>query len=212
MQNAKCKRLHMVYFRKQFTSFLIFLLFVIPFSGCDVARQAQQVTSLASCEFRIRSVENVNLAGVELQYIRSVSDLAISDVARILAGFTSPVFPLSLQLDLEGRNPNPREAGLNKLEWILYVDDVLMTSGILDKPVTIPAMSASVIPVEIGLDLKQVLSGKSANAMLNFCMNMAGVGNTPTRFKIKLKPTVIIAGAALTYPGYITVKTEYVSK
>jgi hypothetical protein len=60
--------------------------------------------------------------------------------------------------------------------------------------------------------LKQVLSGKSANAMLNFCMNLAGVGNTPTRFKIKLKPTIIIAGTALTYPGYITVNTEYVSK
>ena len=87
-----------------------------------------------------------------------------------------------------------------------------MTSGILDKPVTIPALSSSIIPVEIGLDLKQVLSGKSANAMLNFCMNLAGVGNTPTRFKIKLKPTVIIAGAALTYPGYITVKTDYTSK
>jgi hypothetical protein len=191
---------------------MLFFLFFLPFTGCDVARQAQQVTNLASCDFRIQSVENVNLSGVELQNINSVSDLNISDVALILAGFASPTFPLSLQLNIEGRNPNSKDAGLNRLEWILFIDDIQMTSGILDKPVTIPASGAAIIPVAVGLDLKQVLSGKSSAAMLNFCMNLTGVGNTPTRFKIKLKPTVIIAGTALTYPGYITVKTEYVSK
>jgi len=190
----------------------LFFLFFLLFEGCDVARQAQQVTNLVSCDFRIQSVEKINLAGVELQNINSVNDLNISDVALILAGFASPAFPLSLQLNLEGRNPNAKEAGLNKLEWMLFIDDIQMTSGILDKPVTIPALSTSIIPVEVGLDLKQVLSGKSSIAMLNFCLNLAGVGNTPTRFKIKLKPTVIIAGATLTYPGYITVITEYLSK
>jgi hypothetical protein len=212
MQNAKCKKTTMTYLRKQIIPFAVFMFLVLLFTGCDVARQAQQVTNLASCDFRIQSVEKVNLAGVELQNINSVNDMNFSDVALILAGFASPAFQLSLQLNLEGRNPNAKDAGLNKLEWMLFIDDFQMTSGILDKPVIIPALSTSIIPVEVGLDLKQVLSGKSANAMLNFCMNLAGVGNTPTRFKIKLKPTVIIAGAELTYPGYITVKTEYVSK
>jgi hypothetical protein len=48
--------------------------------------------------------------------------------------------------------------------------------------------------------------------MINFCMNLTGVGNTPTRFKIKLKPTILVGGNALRYPGYITVNTTYVSK
>jgi hypothetical protein len=202
----------MSYLCKPIVTVALLLFFVFPFSGCKVTRQAQQVSNLASCEFRILSVENVNLAGIELQHIHSVNDLGISDVARILAGFTSPTFPLSLQLNLEGRNPNANEAGLNRLEWILFIDDIQMTSGILDKPFLIPAMSVSGIPVEVGLDLKQVLSGKSADAILNFCMNLNGVGNTPTRFKIKLKPTVIVAGTALTYPGYITVNTTFSSR
>ena len=190
----------------------LYLLLVIPITGCDVARQAQQVSNLASCEFRIVSVGHINLAGVAFDRITSISDLGMGDVALILAGFTSPTFPLSLQLNLEGRNPNAREAGLNRLEWILFIDDIQMTSGILDQPLIIPPLGTANIPVEVGLDLKQVLSGKSATAMLNFCMNLAGVGNTPTRFKIKLKPTVIIAGTAITYPGFITVKTDYTSK
>jgi hypothetical protein len=202
----------MSFFRKLIIPFSLLFLLALSFSGCGVARQAQQASNLASCDFRIASVEHVNLAGVELQRIRSVSDLGIGDVARILAGFASPVFPLSLQLNLEGRNPNLKEAGLNRLEWILFIDDIQMTSGLLDQPFMIPPMSSLMIPVEVGLDLKQALSGNSANAMLNFCMNLAGTGNTPTRFKIKLKPTVIIAGAAVTYPGYITVNTTYGAK
>ena len=202
----------LTYLQKPIIPFMILLLMVLPFTGCDVSRQAQQVSNLASCDFRIRSVENINLAGIELQYIKSVSDLGMADVARILAGFTSPTFPLSMRLNIEGRNPNAKEAGLNRLEWILFIDEVQMTSGVVDKPFSIPAMGSSNIPVEIGIDLKQVLSGKSAMAMLNFCMNLTGVGNTPTRFKIKLKPTVIIGGRALTYPGFITVNTTYTSK
>jgi hypothetical protein len=192
--------------------FLLLLLITLPFSGCDVARQAKQASNLASCDFRLLSVERVNLAGVELQYIKSVNELGMTDMARILSGFASPTCPLSMQVNLQGHNPNATEAGLNRLEWILFVDDIQMTSGILDKPFTIPAKGSSVIPVEVGLDLKQALSGQSANAMLNFCMNLAGAGNTPTRFKIKLKPTILVAGAALKYPGYITVNTTYSGK
>lgn len=190
----------------------VLLVLIIPFSGCNVARQAQQASNLANCDFRIQSVDNIILAGVELQTIHSVSDLGIADVGRILAGFTSPTFPLSLQLNLEGRNPNTKQAGLNRLEWILFIDDIQVVSGIIDKSFTIQPLSSAVIPVETAIDLKQILSGESAKAMLNFCMNLAGAGNTPTRFKIKLKPTVIIAGSALTYPGFITVRTDYVSK
>jgi hypothetical protein len=191
---------------------LLCAVLVFTFTRCDVARQARMASNLANCDFRINSVDHVVLAGVELQNIRSVSDLGISDVALILGGFTSPVFPLSLQLNIEGRNPNPKEAGINKLEWILFIDDIQMTSGIVDQPFIIAPNSTSAIAVQVGLDLKQVLSGKSANAMLNFCMNLTGVGDKPTRFKIKLKPTILVGGTALRYPGYITVNTTYASK
>lgn len=181
-------------------------------SSCDMAKQAQRVTTLAKCDFRIVSVENINVAGVGFQHVKSLTDLGIGDMGKLLAGFAAPVYPLSLTLNIGGRNPNDREAGLNRLEWILFIDDIEMAAGILDKPFTIPPESSAIIPVDIGLDLKKVLSGKSAQATLNFCMNLAGVGNTPTRFRIKLKPTIFIGKTPLTYPGYITVSTEYSSK
>jgi len=188
------------------------LVLLTVISSCDVTKQARKATTLANCNFRIVSVEHISLAGIDFQQVKSVTDLSISDMGKLLAGFAAPVFPLSLTLNIEGRNPNDREAGLNRLDWILFIDDIEMAAGILDKPFTIPPKGSSVIPVDIGLDLKKALSGKSAQATLNFCMNLAGVGDTPTRFRIKLKPTVFVGNRLLTYPGYITVRTEYFSK
>lgn len=194
----------------KFMGFFLFIALFLPFHACDVAKQAQQSFLLAKCDFRIRSVENVNIAGVMVQNIESVSDLGFADMAKIMAALTSPVVPLSLQLNLEGRNPNDKPAGLNRLEWILFIDDVQMTTGILERPFTIPANNGTaIIPVQIGLDLKQVLTGKSAEAILRFVLNLAGAGGEPTRFKIKLKPSILIGGSPIAYPGYITVKTAY---
>jgi hypothetical protein len=195
--------------RNYFAMALLMISLLIPVAGCDVVHQAQHVSNLVNCDFRIRTVENINLAGVALQNIRSVNDLSMGDVARIMAGFTSPIFPLSLQVNLEGRNPNSGAAGLNRIDWILLIDDIQMTSGIVEKSFTIPPGGSTVIPVDVGIDLKKVLSGKSATAMLNFCLNLAGIGGSPTRFKIKLKPTVVIGGNVLQYPGYITINTSY---
>ena len=185
------------------------ILLISAIQGCDVVRQARQASALAKCDFKINAVTEVSLAGVELVNIKSVSDLNIGDMARLMSGLTSPVFPLDLQLIIEGHNPNDKEAGLNRLEWILFIDEIQMTSGIIEQPFVIPPKSNLNIPVAVTVDIKQVLTGKSANAMLNFCMNLAGVGKKPTRFKIKLKPTVVIAGEPIKYPGFITVNTEY---
>jgi hypothetical protein len=200
------------YLKKLFIPLLFAGLLLLPFTGCEVTRQARLASNLANCEFRILSVENVIMGGVSLQNIKSVKDLSFSDVALLMAGLTSPVFPLSLQLNLEGRNPNTTAAGLNHLDWILFIDDNQMASGMLDKPFSIPPKGTTLVPVQIGLDLKPFLSGKSAETILNFGMNLAGMGNAPTRLKIKLKPTIIVGGTVLRYPGYITVNTTYISR
>jgi len=181
--------------------------------GCGISPQIQQVYNLTKCDFQIRSVENLNLAGVTIQNIKSVSDLDVVDYGRLMAAILGPSFPLSLQLNLQGRNPNTQSAGLNKIEWILYIDEIQMTSGSLDQAFTIPPnQGTAIIPIQISVDLKKVLSGKSAGALINFGMNLTGNGGKPTRFMIKVKPTILIGSKPLTYPGYITVRTEYCSK
>ncbi len=79
-------------------------------SGCSVGRQARQAANLADCDFRIRSVEQVNIGGVSFQHVKSITDLGFADAAMLMAGLANPTLPLSLRLNLEGRNPTAEEA------------------------------------------------------------------------------------------------------
>jgi hypothetical protein len=155
-------------------------------------------------------VENVNLAGVNVQNINNLSQLNWTDAQKLMKAVASNTFPLSFQLNLEGRNPNTAAAGLNRLEYELFIDDIQMTTGILNQSFTIPPNNGNaVIPINMNIDLKKVLSGKSLDAMVNFGLNLAGSGGKPTRIMIKLKPSILVNGKLLAYPGFITVRTEY---
>jgi len=126
-----------------------------------------------------------------------------------MGALTQPELPLSLQLNIEVKNPNPAPAGINSLDYIVIIDDIQMLQGSYTQPITVPASSSAVIPVQLNVDLKQALKGKSMDAILNFGFNLAGVGQKPTRFKLKLKPSILVGSTVLAYPAYITVKTEY---
>ena len=189
------------------------ILVILAADSCTVVEQAQQAANLANCDFRIRSVENITLGGVNVQNIRSVSDLTMTDLAKLTAALTKPGVPLNMRLNIEGRNPNAASAGLNKLDYILLIDDIEMTRGILDQAFVIPPNNGStVIPLQLTFDLKKVLTGKSLDAVMNFGLNLAGVGNKPTRIKVKLKPTILVGAVQLQYPGYLTVGTEFSSQ
>lgn len=192
---------------------LVSATFILVFASCDVVNQVSQMSNLAKCDFRLESVQQLNLAGVNVQNVQEISDLSMFDAGKLALAATSQQFPLDLTLNVEARNPNPAAAGMTKIDWILLIDDIEMTRGILDRQVTIPGNNGTaIIPMQMHVDLKKALSGKSADAVINFGLNLAGTGNKPTRFTVQLKPSITVNGFPITYPGYLNVHAEYGSK
>ncbi|MCX6281961.1 MAG: LEA type 2 family protein [Bacteroidetes bacterium] len=188
---------------------LVILCFLLSAASCDVTQQTKTAMNLANCEFRLISAEKINIAGIAVDSYASVKDLGVADFAMIMGALTQPELPLSMQLNIEVKNPNPAPAGINSLDYIIFIDDIQMLQGSYMKPVSVPANSSALIPVQLDTDLKQALKGKSMDAILNFGFNLAGVSHAATRFKVKLKPSILVGSTTLSYPGYITVKTEY---
>ena len=123
-------------------------LLAMLMQSCEVTQQAQQMYNLVNCDFRLQSVNNVTLAGVYVQNYHSLQDVTLADIAKLTAALTKPTFPLAFQLNLEGRNPNATAAGLNRFEYILFIDDIQMTQGTVANPVTIPPNNGiAVIPI-----------------------------------------------------------------
>lgn len=185
------------------------LLFVLlAFASCDVVKQVQQVTNFARCDFKLNNVQDIRLAGISVQNIKSASDLNIGDGARLALALTSGTLPLTFNLNVGVHNPNAQTAGLTRLDWILLIDDIEMVSGFNEEPISIPEMGSTVIPLRMNIDLRKALSGKSGEAMMNFAFNLAGDHGVPTRIKLKAKPTILVGNHPVSYPGYITIMSE----
>ena len=199
--------------KKSFFRFALIALVTVTIAllqGCDVVQQAQQAVNLTNCQFRISTVENVTVAGVNIQNYKTIKDLTMTDAAKIMAAATKTSFPLTFRLNIEGKNPNTASAGLNRFDYILFIDNIQMTAGSLEQSFVIPPNNGiASIPLQISIDLKKALTGKSLDAIMNFGFNLAGIGNKPTRITIKLKPTIMVGPTMLEYPGYITVGTEF---
>lgn len=190
--------------KKIFVSFLILL----SITSCDVVKQVQQAGNFVTCSFKLKDIQDVRLAGISIQNKSSVTDLNIGDAARIAAALTGGAFPLSFNLNVEAKNSNGSVAGLNRLDWILFIDDIEMVSGTNEEAINIPANGSTVFPLSMNVDLKKVLTGKSGQAMLNFGLNLAGSNGEPTRIKLKAKPSIMIGNRLVAYPGYITISAD----
>ena len=198
---------------KKLISLSALLITMMLLSGCEILEQAQQMANLTKCEFRLNSVDQLRLAGVNIQQVRQLSDLNFMDAAKITAAAAGGTLPLNFTLNVEVKNPNPAAAGLNRLDWILLIDDIEMTTGVNNQRVQVAANGGTaIIPLTIGIDLRQALQGKSADAIANFGLNLAGAGNRPTRITLKAKPTIMVGSQTISYPGYLTVQNEFTSR
>lgn len=195
---------------KRFFQITGLLIIAAILNSCELLNEVQKTATLAKCDFRVASAQNINLAGVNVQNIKKFSDLTLLDGAKLTAAALKNEFPLDLTVNVEGKNPNASPAGLTSMEWILFIDNQQMTQGTLNQAFTIPANNGTAnIPMNMHFDLKQLLTGKSTDAIINFGLNLAGAGNKPTRISMKLKPTINVKGFPITYPSYITIGTDF---
>ena len=186
------------------------LLLVSMLSACDVVNSLSGMYNFAKCDFRLNSVDNVRLAGVNVQNVTNPSALSVMDAARITAAYATNQLPLSFNLNVEVRNPNKEKAVMNGMEWILLIDNIEMTRGNLNQRIEVmPNNQSAMMPLTLSFDLKKVLSGKSADAVTNFGMNLAGQGNKPSRIALKAKPSMLVGGISIPYPDYITIQNEF---
>jgi len=188
---------------------LVLATSVVLVSGCSLLEQFTQMGTFARCQFRLLSVENQAIAGIVIAGKRSARDFQLADGLRLRAALVTATLPLEFTVNVEVQNPNSGTAAMNRMEWILLVDGNELVRGSLDKRVEVAANGTAPMPLQVSVDLRKALSGKSLDAMMTLAFNVAGEGTHPTRVSLKAKPTIMVAGREMVYPDYITITAEY---
>jgi len=188
----------------------IIFLFAVVLLGSSSCKTLMSYTNILKCDFRMQSLKNPSLAGIDVQRIKSFSDLNLMQAGKITTAYLGGNVPLAFQLNLEGKNPNPSEARMAQFDWILKIDDIQMATGTNQSEYTIPANDGTkLIPLYISVNLLDVLNNETKNTLFNFGLNLADASDKPTRVSVQIKPTVYVSGIPITYPGYINLGTEF---
>ena len=190
----------------------IILSTILLLFSCNVFKQVGGAYNLLQCKYDYNSIENIEIAGVNLGKPKSVSIAEIATLSTILSGGNLQNIPFSMTLNLDVENPNEAPAYLNGLDYMIELNDMEFTSGKLDVPVRIDAGQTSVIPLSIGIDLKNLMNRYSKDKVASEMSRFLGVSPGQTKVTVKLWPKVLIGDVAIKSPAHIPVTFLYGNK
>ncbi len=193
---------------------LLSVIVLMAFSGCATLQQIQDtLVNIKRLQFKLDSVAPGSLAGVNLAAIDSPTKLNIPDGLKLVNAFKQKSLPLSMTLNVAAKNPNdgtggsPQKSALLKaLAWTLKIDGKETISGDIPNPIEVPGTGqATVIPLQMSLDLYKFFSDQGYDSLLNLALAVAGQKGSTARITLTAVPTVSVAGIALKYPGQVEI-------
>lgn len=190
------------------------LVIAVAITGCAQIRDITNALSqLSNLQFKLGTVNNFRLAGVELAKVSDPKRLSISDGLSLTQAFARKSLPATFTLNVEARNPNTGQGGTRKtavtltgLDWRLLVDDVPTITGNIERSVEIPGnQQASIVPLGVGLDLYEFFGNRGYDGLLNLAMSVGGASGSSANLKLDAKPTVTTPFGPMTYPKRLTI-------
>lgn len=191
---------------------IILFAAAVMLTACDVLKQVEGMQMLTKCEFRINTISDIQLAGVNVSGVKKISDINPLDALIITNAWLSNQLPLDFNLNLEVKNPNNQPASMNRLDWILFIDDMQMLEGAVNERFVTGAGETGNLPVQIGFNLAEVLKGESKDKIISTALGLVDGSGKSTRVMVKLKPSLMVGQQTIMYPGWLEVRHEFTAK
>jgi len=183
-----------------------FVLIILIIQSCTALKE---LATFTKCQFRIKSVQNVSLSGIKINSKSKIEDFSATELAQLSKNLLTKQFPMSFDVMLEIKNPNNLNATMEKMEWIIYVDNNKITEGVLDRRVSVAPGSTELVPLNFSIDLIKIANSSTVNSLINLAFALANIGDANSRLTIKIKPTIKVSNFNIVYPDYITITKEF---
>ena len=188
----------------------ILILVMLMLSGCNILQTGlSNAYNLANCDYKYRSISNLTISDINLS--QGLTPLMIPRVLSILSGNASSI-PLNFTLNIDVNNPNSGAAAFQSLLYIISIDDVRFTSGNFSQPFQVESGETKVLPMGIGVDVKELMNNNSKSAVENILKNFLGLSDTSSKVTVQLKPSFKVGEQIFTSPLYIPVNFTFGGK
>jgi hypothetical protein len=185
----------------------IFALIMSVFFSLNSCKELESLATLATkCTYKVDNIVGYKVAGMDVKGKTSIKDFGIIDAAKITSSLFTKSLPIEMVVNV-GVDNQGSEANIQKLDWIALIEGKEMLTGLIDKPINIPANGHGTIPFKVNVDLFEVLSGESGTTILNTALTLLTgekVGES-SKLSFKVRPTYNIAGIQQQHPSFIVI-------
>ena len=189
------------------------LIVALLFTGCDVMSRIGGAYQLSQSEYRYNSLNNINLAGINLGNASSISVSNLASIATLLAGGASrQTIPFSMTLNMDVSNPNSTAAFLDALDYAIIINDLEFVEGKMDVPIRIEPGQTNLISIPVSLDLKNLINRYSQERVTSEMSSFLGITPKETSVTVKLWPKLTVGNTLIKVPAAIPVVFNFGGK
>ena len=191
----------------------LFCLLVAGLASCSINKQAQQIKALEQCDYKLIDASNISLAGTDVKKLISEKSFNIVNIPSLALAYLRKDIPLRANLNLEITNPSSNLAAINNFEYKILINQQEIANGTVDQVVSIPAGQSTRVPVVLNANIYQFLAnGKTLEDITSFLSGAAQGTEKKGMVTLKIKPSIMVGGSLVKYPGFITIDKEVSSK
>ncbi|HBB01898.1 MAG TPA: hypothetical protein DCZ19_12615 [Porphyromonadaceae bacterium] len=192
---------------------ILILSTVLLLSGCNIMNQIGGAIQLSQSEYKYHSLNNIQLAGINLGNASSISVSNLASIATVLAGgSTMQSIPFSMILNMDVTNPNSSAAFLDALDYAIQINEMEFVEGKMDIPIRIEPGETKIIGIPVSVDLKNLMNRYSQDRVTNEMSAFLGITPRETSVTVKLWPKLTVGGTLVKVPAAIPVVFNFGGK
>jgi LEA14-like dessication related protein len=185
---------------------LLILSAVVLLTGCDVMNKIGGAYQLSQSEYRYNSLNNIQLAGMNLGNAAGISLSNLASISTILSGGSAmQTIPFSMTLNMDVTNPNTTAAFLDALDYAIQINEMELVEGKMDIPIRIEPGETKLVAVPISVDLKSLMNRYSQQRVTSEMSAFLGITPNETSVSVKLWPKFLVNGTLVKVPAPIPV-------
>lgn len=190
---------------------IIISLIAIFITSCGVYNSLMNLSKL---KFKLGAVNNFKVGNIAVSNKSKLSDFGALDVLKLTSEVVSGNFPVTFTVNVLAKNPNSSsksgtdlsDISLKQFPWTLYINDKQTISGNISDPVQVAAVdNATVIPLQMSLDLMDFFSDGGLNNLIDLALSLGGKSGSSTKIKIVAEPLLGTPLGNMSYPTPLTI-------
>lgn len=192
---------------------ILVCLTAIIIQSCGINKQAQQIKALEKCTYKIISADNISVAGADITKLLGSKNISMSSLPGLALGMLRKDIPLRANLNMEITNPTGSNAAINEFEYKILINNEELATGFVNQQVTIDAGQSTRVPVAVNANVYSLFSnGKVMDDVMKFFQAKDSGQEQKGMVTLKIKPSFMVGGTLVKYPGFITIDKEISSK